>query len=391
MATSTLQALENALKTYYMGPIIKQLDEGSGPIFAMLDKGSKYIVGNKFKFPMQYGRSGGVGARAEDGDLPTPSARKYAQGEATAKNLYARFALTDKAIRTSKDSKSSFVDQVSEQMENLVADGNDMIRRNLCGSTTGEIALVNGAVTAAKEIVVDGGSVEAFYPGQFVDFGTDASTAGIQLVDVDYANSKIYVGDNITLADNTKIYLAGNKDNEMTGLKDILTTGTTIYGINRANNKWFNPQVFDHTSSGSTSDLDSMWIQQAIDAVETRTGESPDFIACSYGIQRAYIDEQNTYKRNIEYKKVNGGYELVAYGKVAFSPEKYMDANTMYLLNTKNMYLGRLTDWDWMSEDGAIMHRISNKAAYEGSLVMYGELLCTKPASMAKITGITEV
>jgi len=391
MATSTLQTLENALKTYYMGPITKQLDEQSGPIFAALDKGSRYIVGNKFKFPMQYGRSGGVGARAEDGNLPTPSARKYAQGEATAKNLYARFALTDKTIRTSKDSKASFVDQVSEMMENLVVDGNDMIRRNIVGSTSGQMAVVNGAVSAAKEITIDGGSIEAFYPGQVVDFGTASATAGQTITDVDYANSKIYVADNITLADDTVIYLAGNKDNEMTGLKDILTTGTTIYGIDRTNNKWFNPQVFDKTSGGATQDLDSMWIQQAIDAVETRTGEKPDFIACSYGVQRAYIDEQNTYKRNIEYMKVNGGYELVSYGKVPFSPEKYMDASTMYLLNTKNLYLGRLTDWDWMSEDGAIMHRIADKAAYEGSLVMYGELLCTKPASMAKIIGITEV
>ena len=398
MALETLTTLENALKTYYLAPIIKQLDEGSGPVLAAVEKGSKYIVGNKFKFPLQYGRSGGVGARAEDGDLPTPSARNYAQGEALSKNLYARFSLTDKMIRTSKDNKASFVNQVDEMMNNLVVDGNDMLRRNMVGTSSGVMGQVNANVSSATSFVLKAGtgSINAFYPGQFIDIGTVASStltkkvdAG-EIVDVDYETGTITLSVAATLAANDYIYLAGNFNNELTGIEDIMTA-TTIYGINRSTNSWFKPTVYDKSSSGTAQALDSMWIQEAFDGIDARVGEKPNFIVCNYGVQRAFIDEQNTYKRNIEYMKVNGGYDLASYARVPISVEKYMKPGVIDIINTKWLYLGRLSDWDWMDLDGAILHRIANKAAYEGSLVEYAELLCTKPAAHARIIGIAEV
>lgn len=400
MALETLTTLENALKVYYLAPIIKQLDENSGPILAAVQKGSKYIVGNKFKFPLQYGRSGGVGARAEDGDLPTPSARNYAQGEAASKNLYARFSLTDKMIRTSKDSKASFVDQVTEMMDNLVVDGNDMLRRNMVGSSTGYMGQVNANTSSATSFVLKAGtgSINAFYPGQYIDIGTVSGTPATmtktvnagEIVDVDYATGTITLASAASLSANMYITLAGNFGNELTGIDDIMTA-TTIYGINRTSNNWFKPVILAKDSSGTPQALDSMWIQEALDGIDARVGDKPNFIACSYGVQRAYIDEQNTYKRNIEYMKVDGGYELVSYGRVPISVEKYMKPNTIDLINTKWLYLGRLSDWDWMDLDGEILHRITNKAAYEGSLVEYAELLCTKPAANGRITGIAEV
>lgn len=398
MATSTLTTLEKALKTYYLAPIVKQLDEGSGPVLAAMEKGSKYIVGNKFKFPLQYGRSGGVGARAEDGALPTPSARNYAQGEASSKNLYARFALTDKMIKTSKDSKASFVDQITEMMNNLVVDGNDMLRRNIVNKSSGIMGQVNASTSSSASFVLKAGTgaIESFYAGQLVDIGTISGTtfaktvdAG-KIVDVNYATSTITLATATSLTADDYITLAGNFGNELTGIEDVMTT-TTLYGIDRSANNWFMPTLFDKSSSSTPQALDSMWIQTAIDAIDARVGEKPNFIACNYGVQRAYIDEQNQYKRNLEYMTVDGGYNLVSYAKTPITVEKYMKGNTMDILNTKYMYLGRLADWDWMSEDGAILHRLADRAAYEGSLVMYGELLCTKPAANARITGIAEV
>lgn len=398
MALETLTTLENALKTYYLAPIIKQLDEGSGPVLAAVEKGSKYIVGNKFKFPLQYGRSGGVGARAEDGDLPTPSARNYAQGEATSKNLYARFSLTDKMIRTSKDSKASFVNQVDEMMSNLVVDGNDMLRRNMVGSSIGAMGQVSANTSAATTFVLKAGSgsINAFYPGQYIDIGTysgttfTASAEGAEIADVDYATGTITLSATATLTANDYIFLAGNFNNELTGIEDIMTA-TTIYGIDRSSNSWFKPSVYAKAVGGTPQALDSMWIQEAFDGIDARVGEKPNFIVCNYGVQRAFIDEQNTYKRNIEYMKVNGGYDLASYARVPISVEKYMKPGIIDVINTKWLYLGRLSDWDWMDLDGAILHRVANKAAYEGSLVEYAELLCTKPAAHARITGIAEV
>ena len=316
----------------------------------------------------------------------------------SSKNLYARFALTDKMIRTSKDNKASFVDQVTEMMDNLVVDGNDMLRRNMVGTSNGYMGQVSANTSSSASFVLKAGSgsINAFYPGQFVDIGsvsgttfTKTVTAG-EIVDVDYATSTITLGASTSLTANDYITLAGNFMNELTGIEDIMTA-TTIYGIDRSSNAWFKPILLDKSSSSTPQAMDSMWIQEALDGIDARVGEKPNFIACSYGVQRAYIDEQNTYKRNIEYMKVDGGYELASYARTPISVEKYMLPNTIYLINTKWLYLGRLADWDWMDLDGAILHRIANKAAYEGSLVEYAELLCTKPAAHGRIIGIAEV
>ena len=397
MALSTLAVVQNALKDYFKEPIIKQLDEKSGPIMAAIEKGAEEIVGGKIKFSLEYGRSGGVGARAEDGTLPTPAPRKYEMPYLETKNLYARLSLTDKLIKVSKSSQAAFVNQFTQQMENLLTDANDMLRRNMVGSETGVMGTITSAVGTATNTFTLDESVEAFYPGQLVDFGTVSGTAftaaktAVEIVDVDYDAKQITVGGTaFTTSANTVICLTGNYGHELIGIEDIMSA-TTLYGVDRTSKKWFNPIIVDQSSGGATTAFDSLNIQKAIDQIFKRTGEQPNFIACNDGVQRAYIDEQNTYKRNIETMKVDGGYRLCAYNGIPISVEKYMKNNIMDILNTKYIKLGRVAPWDWMDEDGSILFRMRDQAAYEATLVMYGELICMKPAANARVKGITEV
>lgn len=394
MALSTVQTLEEALKTLYLEPLIKTIDTGSGPVFAKIDKNSKNVVGEDIKFALQYGRHGGIGARGESDDLPAPSPRKYKQGVTSTKNLYGRISFSEKLMKISKNNAASFADQVSTQMEDITVDIRDMMRRNFMGKSDGIMGQVKTAVTAGKNVVVKG-KVKTFYAGQIVDFFTLSGTAQTKtaeakmIVDVDYATNTISFADNVTVGADDYISLAGNYGKELVGLKEILTKDSTIYGIDRSKNKWYNPLAFDKTSSGATAAFSSMYLQEAIDEIEDYTGEKPDFITCNAGMLRAYINEQNTYKRNIEYTKIDGGVELVSYGKVPISKEKYMDDNTIYLINTKDLTLAQVADWGWMDADGSILSRVGEKAAYEATLTKYAELICRRPSAQALITGIT--
>jgi hypothetical protein len=393
MATSTLTTVADALKTYYQGPIVKQLNEKSGPLYAALKKKDKAAVGNLFKFPLQYGRHGGIGARGENDDLPTPSARKHKMGEASVKNLYARIALTDKLLKGSKDNRMAFVDELTEQMANITVDANDMIRRNFCNDHSGTMGIVTANTTGVKVVPVTG-NIEAFYEGQVVDILTDATTKTVdakEIVDVDRDANTITFADNVTsVLKDQMIVLAGNYDLELTGLKEILTKDNTLYGINRATAKWFNPQVFDKTSGGLPSAFDSLWMAKALKVVDNRVGETPSFFVCSDGVELAYVNEQNTYKRNPEIMKVDGGYKLISYNGVPITAEKYFMANTMALINLNDFELAQLSDWDWLDADGAILTKIANKAAYEATMALYAELICKRPGGQAIITGIEE-
>lgn len=394
MALSTVQTLEEALKTLYLEPLIKTIDTGSGPVFAKIDKNSKNVVGEDIKFALQYGRHGGIGARGESDDLPAPSPRKYKQGVTSTKNLYGRISFSEKLMKISKNNAASFADQVSTQMEDITVDIRDMMRRNFMSKSDGIMGQVKTAVTAGKNVVVKG-KIKTFYVGQVVDFFTLAGTTQTKtaeakmIVDVDYATNTISFADNVTVGADDYISLAGNYGKELIGLKEILTKDSTIYGIDRSKNKWYNPFVFDKKTGGNTVAFNSLYLQEAIDEIEDFVGEKPDFITCDAGVHRAYMAEQLTYKRNIEYTKIDGGVEIVSYNKIPISKEKYMDPNTLYLINTKDLTLAQVADWGWMDADGSILSRVAEKAAYEATLTKYADLICRRPSAQALITGIT--
>lgn len=391
--TSTVKTLENALKTQYLDPIVKMINEDNGPLFAAIEKTSEPISGDTVKFALQYARHGGIGARNENDDLPVPSPRSYIQAQISPKFLTGRINFSDKLMRVSKDDKASFVDQVSVQMEDLTTDLKDMMRRNLFGTSEGVMATVKSVGADKKSVVIEGNS-RVFYPGQKIEFYT--STASAQtlrgtdpavIANVDHSTKTLYFDTavNTNVAASDKIGLVGNWNNELTGLGDLFTLDSTIYGVDRSKYKWFNPQAFDKSGT-----FTSMWMQEAIDAIDDFRGTKPNFITCNGGVLRAYQKEQLNYKRNTEYKTIDGGVRLISFDDVAVVKDKYMPAGTMYFLNTDDFSLAQLNEWEWMDQDGAVLHRVANKAAYEATILKYCELICRVPGAQAMITGITE-
>jgi len=384
-----ISTVGNALKTYYTGPIIVQIDEQVGPVYTKIEKRIKEVAGNQFKWPLQYGRSGGVGARSEGGNLPNPSPRSYLQAAAIPKDMYARMAISDKLMRTSKISKASFADQLTLQMQDLTGDAKDMLRRNFCNDSTGVMGKVDANVTGAKNVVVKEGNIKWFYPGQRLDVLTAPATKsvdGVVLADVDYATNTIVFASNVTVTANQIITLAGNYNNELVGLGEIFTADTTIYGINRADYSWFNPMLYPKNAA-----FDSMFLQEGIDDIRDYTGDEVDFIVCNSRSQRTYVDEQNTYKHNVNTMTVDGGFKVVTYNGIPFSVEPYYKDGIYDLLTTKNIHLDRLAEWDWMDDDGKILSRIAEKAAYEASMVCYEEMTCDKIRAQARISGVTMI
>lgn len=393
MALSTVQVLEEALKTIYLDPLVKTLDEESGPVLAAIEKNSDNVVGNEIRFALQYGRNGGIGARAEDGVLPTAAPRQYKQAVTGTKNLYGTISFSEKLMLISQNSQASFIDAVTTMMDDITNDARDMMRRNIMQKSNGIMATVAAAATTSKTVEVKG-NIKMFYVGQIIDIFTVSGTTvtknvdGLPIVDVDYDNGTISFATTVTVDEGGYIGLAGNYANELTGLGDIMTPDTVLYGIDRSVNKWYNPRVYDKSKDGTMAAFSSQYFQEAIDDIYDFTGFNPNFICCNSAMRRAYINEQNTYKRNIEFMNVDGGYELASYNKVPISVEKYANDNEIILINTDDFVLSQVADWGWMDADGSILSRVSGKAAYEAVLTKYCDLICKKPFAQAKITGV---
>lgn len=386
MALETMTTANKALKEFFLEPARVQLDEGSGPFYAKITKTTENVVGSDIVMPLKYGRSGGVGARAEDGDLPTPSARKWDQARWGTKNIFARIMLTDKLMKSSKSDAGAFADMLKSQMEDIMTDANDNLRREFFGNGTGILATC-AAATSVNTITVS--STKYLAEGQIIDICDSTGTVKVQgrtiTIRDTVAKTITIDGAAVTTLATDIITISGSYGMELTGLGSIFTVDGTLYGIDRSKNKWFNPYV-----KGSTGELDELVMQTAIDNADQEMGSKIDFIMCGYGVARAFQYNQLQYKKNLEYQTLKGGYTAMTYNGVPISREKYETDGAMRFLESSDFKLYRVGDWDWMGEDGAILSRVAGKAAYEASLVMYADLGCDRPRAQSLLTGITE-
>ncbi len=130
-------------------------------------------------------------------------------------------------------------------------------------------------------------------------------------------------------------------------------------------------------------------IQEAIDTLDENVGSTVDFIACSYDVKRLYQNYLATNKRNIDIMDLQGGYKAMSYSGIPVVADRFIDNGTMFLLNTKEFALHQLCDWQWLEgEDGKVLKQNAGYATYSATLVKYADLICSKPAGQAKISGI---
>lgn len=73
-----------------------------------------------------------------------------------------------------------------------------------------------------------------------------------------------------------------------------------------------------------------------------------------------------------------------------FAVDKYAPAGTLYGLDLTTWALYHIEDWDWLSEDGGVLERVTDRPVWEATLVRYADLGCSKPKGNFMASGITE-
>ena len=387
MPMLTMTAIQEALKNFYLPSMVTQINEKTDPFMAAMSKGSESVSGSKIIMALRYGRNGGVGNRADDGDLPTPSSRKTKQAKWETKNLFARIMLTDKTMKASANSRGAFVDILEAELEDAMMDAKENFARQLYGDGSGVITACK-ANTAVNTVLVD--STIALAEGMLIDIVTSSTgvvlAAAREITQVDHIAGSITIsGAAVTTATTHGVTVAGSYGLEMTGLAKILTPDTTIYEIDRSSNKWMNPNVF--AAAGALSENT---IQKGIDAAEIAAGSEIDFMIGSHGVRRAYIYLFNTQKRVVNTIDLKGGWKALDYNGVGLTASKYMPAGALYQLASKDFKMYQMSEFDWLDKDGAVLSRVANKAAYEATLYKYADIGCSRIKGQTKITGITE-
>lgn len=379
-----LTTAQNALKDAYLVAACNQLNTKTNPLFAKIKQSTSDVYGKNIIKVAPIGLNGGVGAGTETGTLPVAKENSYAQFKTTLKNLYGTIEISDKAIRASANSNGAFVDLLNAEMEGLLAASKFNLGRMLYGDGSGAVGTVSTYASGVATMT----SVKNLVEGMVVDSysGTTKDNAGLRISYVDRANKKVYFTSTpaTDLAANDVLYVQGSKDQEITGLGAIFGSGTTLYGLTRATNKWLTP----YTSSTEQEISDSV-LQSAVDFLEENAGSNIDFITCGADVKRAYQEYLGCYRRNVDVTMLEGGYRAITFNGIPVVSDRFIEDGTLYMLDSSKFTLHQLCDWEWIEgEAGKILRQKPGYPAYTATLVKYADLICEHPAGQAKFTNI---
>ncbi len=389
----TLQTAENALKNVYLGVISNQLNVAVNPLLAQIKHSTSNIYGKEIRKAAPVGINGGIGAGAEDGELPLTSKTNYVQFVAQLKNLYGRLDITDKAIRATSNNISSFVNLLNDEMERLIEASNFNLGRMLYGTGDGVIAVVDAVNSTQGFVRLLGSGIQNFVEGMVVRM-QDISGSNKHLnytftvTKIDKANNYVYVTNhndlyNGSIAKNSKIWVQNSWDSEITGIEGIFSNDT-LYGLTKADNPWLNPYV-----STDTTYISDNAIQSVIDHLEDYANSTVNYIATTKAVRRLYQEYLSAYRRNIDVTELAGGFKTITYNGIPVVGDRFVPDNTMYLLNTNDFTMYELCDWKWLEdESGRILKQNPNYPTYTATLVKYCELMCDRPNGQAKIANI---
>ena len=380
-----LTSAQNALKDAYLSAVSNVLNTKTNPLFAKIKQSTNDVYGRQIIKVAPIGINGGIGAGTETGELPTAKGNNYVQLKTTLKNLYGTLEISDKAIRASANNNGAFIDLLSAEMEGLINSSKFNLSRMLYGDGTGAVA----TVVSYADGVATMNSVKNLIEGMVVDVYTSAgvktSNVGLRIKYVDRVNKAVTFTTNPTeITEGCVLYVQGSKGNEITGLGAIFNTASNLYGLTRSENKWLNPYI-----STTSQEISDNVLQTAIDFLEENSSSNVDFISCGAGVRRAYLQYLACYRRNVDVIELESGHKAISVGGVPMVVDRFVEDDTLYLLDTSKFTLHQLCDWEWIEgESGNILHQKAGYPAYSATLVKYADLVCDQPNGQAKITNI---
>jgi len=394
--TLNFTAVQEALKHLYLPGLCYQLNDKASPFLAQIERKTENVVGMDIILAIRYGRVGGIGNRDDDGTLPTPNSRKTKQAKWETKNIFARFRITDKVIRASRSNVGAFASMLEQEIADCEADARLDQSRQALGDGTGKLCTISAVAHAAGVLTLTVDNTMYLADGMLLDVIDASATpnaplangAGLEVTLVDDATGQVQLACANDISANVQanadyLVVSGNLDRELTGVGAVMDAGT-LYGLSRTTYPWLKAKKFN-----VNGEISENVMQKYIDLVEIKTASTVGFIQCAHDVRRAYIDLLNANKQTVNSLELKGGWKAISYNGIPLSPDKYLPNGTLDLLDLNDWGLYQMADWDWMDMDGAMLKQVTNKPAYEATLLKYCDIGCRRPAGQARLYGIT--
>ena len=459
-SAALLATYDEALKYMYL-PAIQEYLNHDTILADKIDVNEKDVSGKLAYIENHYGRSTGIGARADGGALPDADYQKFKKSEVPMKYNYGRVTFTGPTIAATRDERGAYAKVVESEIEGIVKDLMKDINRQMWGSGYGVIARMGGPSVATEDPYTVqkkycnnaaggdffGSTFGSKYIDEWANVNSTYQDGGYQLVTVTFSSGATVVtmdADKLVIPmtgviaeHSTGVYVtlgsthtdpapdpaeaagaflvragnivslasgsaAGAGRLEMMGLRGLVTNtdvddaaisdGTAantgfasatiasdvLQGLAVASYPWFKAQIMSASGGrySSQRQLTPTLMQQMFDKVELKAGKDygPDMIITTHAIRREYLDYMEARRRTVNTMELDGGWKAIDYNGVPLMVDPDAIDGEMYFLTLKDLQVYRMSDYDWMDRDGAILSRLSGYDAYEAVLYRYAEL-----------------
>lgn len=389
-------------------------------------------AGKGFVGGIRYSRSQSVGARQESVILPDPFTGTKDQFLILPKNVYGTMKITGPAIEMAKGGPASFVDSLSDEMDDiyqsLIVQMNRMSHSDGFGLIGTTSALATPSTSATWDAVFDNKvGVQYFQIGMLVDFyqsGAIDQTCVAQRVSAINPSTKTvtfeasgqtylahhpitaaqsYTNSSSTVASGSLAVAMGARPAawttastpiEMTGLEGIYDDGTlmaTFQNITVSSNLKWSANILSDSDIDRELEIDLLL--QGVDLARFQTGMRIDTIRMGLGQRRKYI---NLLMPEVRYQpqQLKGGYETLAFsagdGRISIMVDPVQQPGKIYMEPNGIIEKYELTPLGWGDLDGTKPHRTAGYDEWDLYLRLYTNLGCQQRNCLVKITDLVE-
>ncbi len=395
------------LKEYYL-PGIRGILNDHVFLLSQIETNSEDIEGRRAVLAINTGRNQGIGARGELATLPEAGHQQYNESRVQLKYNYGRIQLSGPVMRSMGSDRGSFTRALQSETQGVVRDLRNDVNRQAYADGSGTIAVVSGVNTAAVVPLANASvhTMRQFGVGMRVDIGPAGSpsskVANGTVVNVDIAGKTITLAatpGSATAADDivsrAGSYGTGAAQKEITGLKGQIADSGALWNIDPATT----PNWASYVMSGAGAVGEDMFIE-ASQEVNLRSGEQIDLWITTAEVHRGMARTLTSIKRFPNTNELRGGYSALDMSDVSqgntgantvsmFYDKDMVEDGAAYGLTTRRFQCYKMSDWEFMQEDGSVLLRVPNTDAYEGTLFCYMEMATDGRNAHCKVEGIT--
>jgi hypothetical protein len=400
----TRTTADAVLKEFYL-PGIRSILNNEVFLLSQVETNSEDIEGRRAVLAINLGRNNGVGARAEMGTLPVAGQQGYAEQRVPLKYNYGRIQLSGPVIRSMGSDRGSFTRAITSETQGVTRDLRNDINRQLYGFGNGAIASLAAAAAGNTGTLQNPTptQIRQLQVGMLVDIGTGAnptSSAAARTITAvntttntftfDGAAAAITAGDFVTRSGSGG---TGATQKEITGLSTQVAATGQLWNIDPA--VWPNWASYVDDPGGTARAVSEDMFIKAAQEVNINSGEEINLWVTDAGVHRNVAKLLTSLKRFPTSVEMHGGYSgldmsTVNQGDTGSSTvvmryDKDCPTGVAFGLTTKRIQWYKMSDWEFMDEDGAVLNRVPNVDAYEGTLFLYAELATDGRNAHAKI------